>query len=137
APSLLRGQAISLSESASALRDQGKFAEARAALEQAITLINGLLAKSPDEANLQRDRGIILQKIGDLELVSGNKEGALAFYKQNREIFETLAQGQPNGVLNQADVASSLAKLADGLLAMGRIDEALEYYKKARQSLRS
>jgi tetratricopeptide (TPR) repeat protein len=130
APSLRRSQAIGLSESASALKAQGRIAEARAALDEGISIIEGLLTTDRNNPQLQSDKSKFFSKIGDLVLASGEKPDALMFYRQSLEIDERLAQNEPGDFQRQRDLAGSLAKMGDGLIACGGTKEALQFYRR-------
>jgi tetratricopeptide (TPR) repeat protein len=130
APSLRRSQAISLSESASALKAQGRLAEARAALDKGMSIIDELLITDANNVQLQSDRSKFFAKIGDIVLASSEKMDALTFYRQNLEINESLAQHEPNDFWRQRDLAESLAKMGDGLIACARIKEAIKFYSR-------
>jgi len=111
------GQARAHTVVGGALRQRGRLVEARAHFESALRL------SREEMAVLTEARA--LDDLGRLEGVEGNHEEALRLHREALELREAVGNRQAQ--------SSSRLRMGEALIALGRIDEALESLHAAHQ----
>ena len=114
------------------LRDTGNGDEARAALEEARTLLDGLVRARPGIAKYQGLLARSHQNLGVLLDDSGNHEAATASFEAARAIQQRLADANPDVTRFHGDLAVSHLDIGMLLSRLGKTREALASYEAAR-----
>jgi tetratricopeptide (TPR) repeat protein len=79
----------------------------------------------------QRDLSLSLEKIGDVKLKAGDRDGALAAYDESFAIARTLAEADPASAQAQRNLSVSLERIGDVKLKAGDRDGALAAYNES------
>jgi tetratricopeptide (TPR) repeat protein len=105
--------------------------EALVAYRRSLAIHERRLSADPSNPLWQRDRSVMLEKIGDILVVLKNIDEALVAYKASLEIRIRLAAADPNNVNAQRDVFVAQEKLGDVFRMTGRYSEGLDAYSGA------
>ena len=107
-------------------------------LNLVVQLLNGVkswMERLPpqmlDDAQWRRERGVLLNKLGDVQQAQGDLAAALRSYSGGRDIAVALAQSDPSNAQWQRDLSYSLTKLSALAELSGRRDQALEYAEES------
>lgn len=98
----------------------GRLTDARIAAEHAA-----------DTAKSERDQEVAMNELGDVQAQQGDVDGALASYRKEQGIVETLAGRDPDNMEWQRDLSVSYQKVGDVQAQQGDVDGALVSYRKA------
>ncbi len=105
----------------------GRLHQRAGALAAAQRTYASALARLPETE--ERDRGVLLNDIGDVLVAQGDLSGALESYRASMAIRERLAKADPNNAGWQRDLSVSHNKIGDVLVALGDLSGALESYR--------
>src|SRR5262249_54439605 len=94
-PDLRRSESVALNELVEAFVAQGDVARALAAAERSRVIMTELVAANPDNAKWQRDLSISHDRLGEVLLLAGRREEALAAHRQSFAIRERLTRADP------------------------------------------
>ena len=110
---------------------QGRLALARQHYRDSIAAWRGLASTPAAMPGAQRELGLALRRLGDVEIQLLNRDTALALYEECASVLEGLdglASRDPDRL---GDLGSSYERRADALALLGREQEALQVYGKA------
>jgi tetratricopeptide (TPR) repeat protein len=99
-------------------------------LETAQKTVEGLVAKAPDNLEIQRSRSVMLHNFGDIYVKSGSSR-ALSAYEESLAIIRKLAKAKPEEAKWQRDVWVTLTRLADFKETHGDIVGALAAFDES------
>jgi len=121
----------------------GPLTAARKVYQQAFDIAQRLAAADPSDAQAQRDLSISYEKLGNVQLQSGQVTEALGSYQQCLAIRQKLAAADPTEVAGtlrvpsaafarqaQRDLSISYERLGNVQLQSGQVTEALGSYQK-------
>jgi tetratricopeptide (TPR) repeat protein len=111
-------------------REAGEFVRARAAVEQAMGILD-----DPDGSNLA-DSGMCQMHLGDLSLEEGNAEAAIQEFERALDMFERSGIGAMHRRI-AARLGRAFRMAGDLLQAKASLTDALTVYESKRSSLRS
>ena len=114
----------------SALARSGLRQEALKTLEEGIELYNAV-PKGEDDINVERERAISRQKLGDILLMDGDAHAALANYAQARAALQPMAKADPQNTMLRLDVAAMDYHQARALVSLGKYDDAISRLRHA------
>ena len=100
-------------------------------LESNAKLLDQIYALDPQTPRALREKASNLSRTGNIWLVLGNTEKALAAYQQSLEIFERLAQADPASAEAQRDLSVSYNKIGDAQLTRGDTAAAVAAYQQS------
>ena len=86
----------------------------------------------PSNAVWQRDLSVSHIKVGDVLRAHGDLDGALAAYREARDITQRLAETDPSNAVWQRDLSLSQDNIGDVLRAHGDLAGALAAYREAQ-----
>ncbi len=107
----------------------GPLTAARKVYQQAFHIAQQLAAADPSDAQAQRDLSVSYEKLGDVQLQSGQVTEALRSYQQFLQISQKLAAADSSDAQAQRDLSISYHKLGDVQLQSGQVTEALGSYQ--------
>ncbi len=131
APDLIRSDSAALNELSTTLRLQGDTKAALAAAERARDIMTVIVERTPSNARWQHDLASSHERIGDVRIATGQREDAMASYRESLAIFERLTAAEPGNIEWQRSLATSQNKIALALVAAGRSDDALALNRKS------
>jgi len=118
-----------------ALRDQGRYPEAREQCERSVELLSTFAAFPNPEAQLLQELALANSELGRISLETGNTEEARQHLSASVEIRVRLAM-QPDASTSMiADASGAYRELGDLQAAEGQAEDALESYHSARTYL--
>jgi serine/threonine protein kinase len=124
------GTPVIRAEDSFAVNADGPFAAARRAYEQAFAIAQTLAAADPSTVQAQLDLSIAYNKLGDVELRSGQMAEALASHQKSLEITQKLAAAFPSDAQAQRGLSVSYNKLGDVQFEAGKLKAALAAHQK-------
>jgi tetratricopeptide (TPR) repeat protein len=136
APEVLQGTIAALDEIALTLSAIGDIRGASGVADHARQVTEGLLARNPEDSNLQRETSIAYEKLGNLQFTHGNYPESLKSQQASLAIRKRLAAGDSSNVVWQRDLAVAHEKMGDVQLAQGNFAEAVDSYQ-ANLAIRS
>jgi tetratricopeptide (TPR) repeat protein/predicted Ser/Thr protein kinase len=107
------------------LQTQGKMADAKAALEKSLDLMNQRLAAAPTDARRIADQSNAVTMLADLLMAMGDLDGALARYRELLVDDEAVARRDPTNTKARHDVGMGHVRIASALADKGLAREAL------------
>jgi eukaryotic-like serine/threonine-protein kinase len=114
-------------------RERRQFAEARAAYEAALPLLERLTRDHPDVADYQATLAATLFNLGNVHVDVRNPTPAEASYRGAITLWERLVRHDPTVPARRRHLAVAYATLARLYEGVGRVVEARELGKKARE----
>ncbi|MBI5759608.1 MAG: serine/threonine protein kinase, partial [Planctomycetales bacterium] len=108
----------------------GSLTAARKVYRQAFDIAQKLAAANPSVAQAQSDLSLSYNRLGDVQLRSGQVTEALGSYEKGLAISQKLAAADPSDAQAQRDLSISYEKLGDVQLQSGQVTEALGSYEK-------
>jgi tetratricopeptide (TPR) repeat protein len=112
------------------LQNAGKRAEARNYFGAGLGAISKLCAADPDNTARQHELYYSHTRMGEMLAVEDPPQAAQHFNRA-LEILERLTRTDPGNLNWQDDLATAQDRLATGLLAQGRLEEALDRFRGA------
>ena len=109
----------------------GRYAEALARFERARALIQALADEDPHDAPSRRALAVVLNKIGDVLVKTGDPKGALTRFREALALREALAPADPTNMLARSDLVGSYVRIGDLLAAAGEHKGASVEYRRA------
>lgn len=109
---------------ADALKMQGRLAEARRHRESELAIYEAILAKDPNLRQAKYSSIVSLQTLGELALLRGDIESALATLQDSASRAEALLETEREDMDLTSLVGIVQIDLGEGLLAAGRVDAA-------------
>jgi tetratricopeptide (TPR) repeat protein len=131
-PVLRRSEAEALIETSNTLLTLGDTQGALATATQARDIFRDLAASRADAADFQRELSITDERIGDVLVIQGQLDAALAAYRDSFGLRKRLALEDPRNNKWQRDLSVSDNKIGDVLVAKGQLDDALAAYEDGR-----
>ena len=128
-PDLQHSQASVLSETALTLLGIGDSAGAFAAADRARQILEALLTRSPQDAALQLDLGVVHQRLGSALANSGKTDDAIASFERVRALHQALVDADASNNKARQNLATDYSGLGDLLLTLGKVDEALAAFR--------
>jgi tetratricopeptide (TPR) repeat protein len=102
-----------------------RYEEARPYLERSLEAAEALLARQPSRIGALRRVSVACVRLGDLERKEGHAPAAEAAYRRALALDERLAAFDDHDARAQSDLAVSLDRVAQSLLARGEAAEGL------------
>ncbi|MGE5369796.1 MAG: tetratricopeptide repeat protein [Chloroflexota bacterium] len=130
--SLRRVQSVGLNTIAQARLASMDAAQALAAAQKSVLLMQTLTSFDANNAGWRRDLSVSYETMGDAQLAVGDIDGALASYRYDLNIAKTLASAAPENAQWRWDMSVSREKLGDAYVAKGDLDKALDAYGDSR-----
>jgi tetratricopeptide (TPR) repeat protein len=130
--SLRRAQSVGLNTIAQARLASMDAAQALAAAQKSVLLMQALTSFDANNAGWRRDLSVSYETMGDAQLAVGDIDGALASYRYDLNIAKTLASGAPENAQWRWDMSVSREKLGDAYVAKGDLEKALDAYGDSR-----
>lgn len=130
--SLRRTQSVGLNTVAQARLAGADAAQALAAAQKSVLLMQTLTSFDATNAGWRRDLSVSYETMGDAQLALGDIDGALASYRYDLNIAKTLASAAPENAQWRWDMSVSREKLGDAYVAKGELEKALDAYGDAR-----
>jgi tetratricopeptide (TPR) repeat protein len=103
--------------------------QARPLYDKAMAMITKLAARDPKNLAWKRDVSVAREKIGDLQLATGDKPGALASYRLELVETDALLATAPDDATRLRDDAIVHEKIGNALRALGRPEQAIAEYQ--------
>ena len=97
------------------LFESGRSAEAEPILREAIELNTPIMAKSPDDVQVQFYLAASHHNLGEALMRQGNAEAAVAEFRKAQAINEAMIKASPDKPRYRSDLGSDLDSLAAGL----------------------
>ena len=94
-----------------------------------LVIFEGLVAKSPDRIDAQRDVSVSRNKLADVLVARGESDAAIAELRSSLAIVTRIRDQDPSNAGAQRDLAVGHTKLGDHLAARGDLTSALEEYR--------
>lgn len=113
-----------------ALGRMGRREDALKSLDEGIGFYESLRAGN-DAINVKRELAISWQKRGDVLLMDGDVEGALAVYRQSHAVLEPMAKADPENTMLQLDIAGMEYHEARALTGARKYDDAIPRLQRA------
>ncbi len=113
-------------------RDLGQRNQAQTSFEEAVHLLEGLVAAREDPA----DESLLASALNNLAVLrreDGEFDAALKLHKRALGLQEALARANPDNLRYQEDLAASQHNLGRFLAAQGKQKDALVAYQEARK----
>jgi tetratricopeptide (TPR) repeat protein len=130
--SLRRVQSVGLNTIAQARLASMDAAQALAAAQKSVLLMQTLTSFDASNAGWRRDLSVSYETMGDAQLAVGDIDGALASYRYDLNIAKTLASAAPENAQWRWDMSVSREKLGDAYVAKGDLEKALDAYGDSR-----
>lgn len=118
---------------AALLATMGKNAEAVSLMLDSKTRIRAAIARSPDEAVLKSDLGVVCDRLFDMKVAAGDTLGAMAEYREGLAAMLPAFQADPGDVEARRAILIRHAKLAGVQSGRGQRDSAQASYMAAEQ----
>jgi serine/threonine protein kinase len=110
----------------------GSRADARAAFQEAATLFRELQQADPDNVELQRKLGDILNALGTME---DSTESALARLQEARAAYRRFLETHADDRALRAGLAITLSNMGLACQRIGHAEEAADWFRQARNLL--
>lgn len=107
------------------------------AYDAALSWLEPLAAKSPDDERTQRYLGIVFERRGQIHETANRYAEALVEYERSLELRAALAARNPLHLDIQRDHAIAHEKIGNVLLARGDVAEALDRYRRSLKTFES
>ena len=125
----VEGQALSLRNLSLVYQEMGDWTNARTAISESLALLETL--QNPDktnQANIQNIVALNWESLGQVELMTGNSEAALANWETATEMFEVLenVSGSIRNQVNQVQALESLGLYRQGLKTLEMVNARLQ-----------
>jgi tetratricopeptide (TPR) repeat protein len=108
----------------------GETSRQKTMVEQALEIASVAVAAASGDADWRRELSVSQEKVGNVLVAQGELTGALAAYREDLAITETLAGRDPGNTQWQRDLSVSNNKVGDVLAAQGDLPGALAAYRK-------
>ncbi|MEX1364138.1 MAG: CHAT domain-containing protein [Nannocystaceae bacterium] len=128
-PDPVRGRANWLMRLGDQVRHLRNFDEARSHYDRSLELSRQLAAAEPEDSDLLRDIGFVLDRLGGLLVANGDGDGAMRYFEESLGIDEELVAREPGRSDLQRDLSVSYNKLGDLHRALGNGQLALRYFE--------
>ena len=102
----------------------GPLTAARKVYQQALEIAQKLAAADPSDAQAQRDLSVSYNRLGNVQLQSGEVTEALGSYQQGLKIRQKLAAADPSDAQAQLNLVVSFGQL-------GRVNQKEKEYQRA------
>lgn len=109
----------SLNSVGDVLQQQGYLREAEVAFSRAHDATAKQNDTYPGDPALQRDREVVLNKLGDVRFALNDLAGALSAYQESLGIAQVLLESAPDELLYNQDLSISHERIGDVLVKMG------------------
>ncbi len=124
--------AQALSELTSNLKSQGDFPAALAAATEAVTLLELLVKKEPENLAHQRELGIALESVGRICAKQGDLGRAQELFARSQGISELLVKKEPENLAYQRDLYIAFWWAGRAARKSGKRDEAVNRLESAK-----
>jgi tetratricopeptide (TPR) repeat protein len=125
------GVELVLGDAFSKLGDRSK---ALTHYRRALDVFNGLSSKE-DSLSVANNRAVVLERIGEIVLVSEKPSEAIHWYADAKQTVDRLAPADPHNELLRRLVVTSTGNLGHALVETGKIDEGLRQIRYALEIL--
>jgi len=122
---------ITTANLADILSSMHRFEPAISSLNQALSLIDGLVAKNPNNGEFPGMQASTYVTAGDLYRRSGDYDLSVSYYRTAVKIFLRTHLQDPGNVDGALDLAGGYNQLGKSLILKGALDEATEVLHKA------
>ncbi|MEC9372969.1 MAG: tetratricopeptide repeat protein, partial [Planctomycetota bacterium] len=119
-----------------ALATMGEQERADADYLEAARRVESLSGEDPSDKRLARDAAIAVDKIGNTHFAAGRYEEALLTYRDALKAHHRNVELDPDRLGNHYQVVQTENKSANTLVRLGRMEEAIECRRRARDRCR-
>jgi tetratricopeptide (TPR) repeat protein len=109
----------------------GDTAGALKSYRRGLGILRGLAKTHPDNFNVQSDRTILHQRIGDVQAAQGRLREALASYRESLRLAEAVVRADPGSRTAPHNLCVSCERLGTLRARLGRDGEALALYRRS------
>ena len=113
------------------LNFEGATADARDQYQLAQTLAQTMITTDPANKRAQQDLALCLEKLGDLQMTTGETDAALKSFEKSLEIRKELFAADENNLVAKRNVSISLERMGKIQVALGKKPVALPYYQQS------
>jgi tetratricopeptide (TPR) repeat protein len=128
-PALRYSQVAALDEVAKTLLTLGDTKSALDTAKQSQGILQDLVAKDPNSAELKRDLSVSYATMGNVLDAQGDLPGALKAYQISLDMIEALARSDPKQTDWQDRLSVAYSKTGDVLVKQNRLPEALQAFQ--------
>ncbi len=125
--------AAALNTLASQLHSRGDFPSGFSAASEALTLMETLTEKEPDNLAHQRDLSIALNNVGRIRESQGQFGPALEVFERSQRIRETLTEKEPDNLAHQRELSIALNNVGCIREKQGQFGPALEVFERSQR----
>ena len=130
-PALRYSQVAALDEVAKTLLTLGDTKSALDTAKQSQGILQDLVAKDPNSAELKRDLSVSYATMGNVLDAQGDLPGALKAYQTSLDMIEALARSDPKQTDWQDQLSVAYGKVGDVLVKQNRLPEALDDFQES------